>query len=97
MNISSVGSSTVLPSTPGTPTAATAAYNRQLVQAANIVNNHAALGNNNEIVFVMDRATHRAIMRVVDRKTQDVVMQLPPEYVLRLAEDLKSADHQTSS
>jgi uncharacterized FlaG/YvyC family protein len=29
------------------------------------------------------------LIQVVDRKTREVVSQVPPEYVLRLAEDLK--------
>jgi uncharacterized FlaG/YvyC family protein len=64
------------------------AERRELIRASKTINASQVLGGDNELVFVMDRTSHRAIMRVVDRKTQEVVMQLPPEYVLRLAEDL---------
>jgi uncharacterized FlaG/YvyC family protein len=30
------------------------------------------------------------ILKLVDRETQEVIRQLPPEYLLRLAEDLES-------
>jgi uncharacterized FlaG/YvyC family protein len=29
------------------------------------------------------------VVKVVNRTTKDVISQIPPEYVLRLAEDLK--------
>ncbi|MGI8743251.1 MAG: flagellar protein FlaG [Bryobacteraceae bacterium] len=64
------------------------AERRELIQAAKTINGSGVLGDQNELVFAVDRATHRAIMRVVDRETQEVVLQLPPEYVLHLAEDL---------
>ena len=60
---------------------------RELLRAAGVINASESLGTNNELVFVVDRITHKAIMRVIDRKTKEVVMQLPAEYVLRLAED----------
>ena len=65
------------------------AQTRQAVRAAKAVNDSSILGNN-QLVFVVDRQTHQAIFRVVDRSTQQVVSQVPPEYVLRLAEDLGS-------
>ena len=71
------------------PPADQIAERRELVRAANTINASQVLGGENELVFVLDRTSHRAIMRVVDRKTQEVVMQLPPEYVLHLAEDLR--------
>lgn len=60
----------------------------QLIQASKIINGSGVLGGQNELSFTVDRATHLTIMRVVNRETQDVIMQLPPEYVLHLAEDL---------
>lgn len=64
---------------------------RELIRAAEVINASESLGTNNELVFVVDRTTHKAIMRVIDRKTKEVVMQLPAEYVLRLAEDAQKA------
>jgi uncharacterized FlaG/YvyC family protein len=64
-----------------------AAQRRQLLQAAKSVNESGVLGQN-QLVFLLDPQTHRAVIRVVDRTTQQVVSQIPPEYVLRLAQDL---------
>jgi uncharacterized FlaG/YvyC family protein len=61
---------------------------RELIQASKTINQSGVLGEQNDLVFVVDRATHRAIMRVVNRQTQEIVMQLPPEYVLNLAANL---------
>jgi flagellar protein FlaG len=67
-----------------------AAQRRQLLQAAKSVNESGALGQN-QLVFLLDPQTHRAVIRVVDRTTQEVISQIPPEYVLRLAQDFGSS------
>src|SRR5579872_585016 len=67
-----------------------AAQRRQLLQAAKSVNESGVLGRN-QLVFLLDRQTHRAVIRLVDPTTQQVVSQIPPEYVLRLAQDLGSS------
>jgi flagellar protein FlaG len=66
------------------------AQNRQVLQAAKTVNDSGVLGKN-ELVFIVDRQTHRPVLRLVDRDTHQVVSQIPPEYVLRLAQDLGSS------
>lgn len=67
-----------------------AAASRQLISAAKSVNESGVLGQN-QLVFIVDRQTHRPVFRVVDRNTHQVVSQIPPEYVLRLAQDLGSS------
>lgn len=67
-----------------------AAQSRQLLQAAKSVNESGVLGQN-QLVFLMDRETHRPVFRIVDRNTHQVITQIPPEYVLRLAQDLGSS------
>jgi len=66
-----------------------AAQRRQVVQAARSINDSGALGRN-ELVFSVDSATHRPIIRVEDRETHEVILQIPPEYVLRLAQNLNT-------
>jgi len=39
--------------------------------------------------FLLDRETQRPVIRLVDRKTKDVIRQIPPEYVLQRAGDLE--------
>jgi len=43
---------------------------------------------------VLDRATGRTLTRVIDRNTQEVVLQLPLDSILTLADQLgqKSSD-----
>jgi uncharacterized FlaG/YvyC family protein len=67
-----------------------AAETRQLMQAAKSVNESGVLGQN-QLVFIMDRQTHRPVFRVVDRTTHQVISRIPPEYVLRLAQNLGSS------
>jgi uncharacterized FlaG/YvyC family protein len=67
-----------------------AAQRRQLLEATQSVNESGALGRN-QLVFMLDRQTHRAVIRLVDRTTHQVVSQIPPEYVLQLAQNLGSS------
>lgn len=64
-----------------------AAENREVIQAVKALNGSQMFGHDNELLFQRDRQTHRMVLRVVNKKTQEVISQIPPEYVLRLAED----------
>jgi uncharacterized FlaG/YvyC family protein len=75
---------------------AEAAQRRQLIQAGKTVNESGSLGKN-QIVFSVDRATHRPIIRIEDRVTHEVILQLPAEYLLRLAADIHSDSAQVTS
>jgi len=78
------------PATAGSPVSPQeASKRRELIQAAKAVNTSGALGEQNELVFVLNPGSNEAILRLVDRKTGEVMLQLPPEYVLRLAQDLR--------
>jgi len=65
-----------------------AAQNREVVQAVRAINGAEMFGQDRELTFQKDSATNRMVIRVLDRKTKEVLTQVPPEYVLRLAEDL---------
>lgn len=65
------------------------AENRDIIQAVRTVNSAGSLGNDRELSFVMDRETRRPVVRIVDRKTNEIIQQVPPEYVLRMAEELR--------
>lgn len=73
---------TVVPSDPAT-------NNRDVVQAVKALNQSEMFGQDNELQFQRDQASRRMVIQVVNRKTHEVISQVPPEYVLRLAEDLK--------
>jgi len=76
--------------TPGVAVPEHAAEIRDIVQAVKALNAARTFGDQNEITFALDRTTKQAVIRIVDRQTQELVSQIPPDYVLRLAEDLKS-------
>ena len=90
MNISSISPiSPPLPFTTQSVPREEFAQRRELVQAAKSVNSSGVLGQN-QLVFLVDRATHRVIIRIENRDTHEVVLQLPPEYVMRLARDVST-------
>ena len=63
--------------------------NRDVVQAVKAVNGTEMFGPENELRFQKDPESKRMVVRVVNRKTREIVSQVPAEYVLRLAEDLR--------
>lgn len=73
---------------------AQAGQRRQLIQAMKSVNESGQLGEN-QLVFMVDRQTHRPIIRVENRETHEVVLQVPPQYVLNLAQSSGSSSAQT--
>lgn len=68
-----------------------AAENREVVRAVKALNGTEMFGEENELTFQRDPNTQRMVVRIVNRNTKEVVSQIPPEYVLRLAADEKSA------
>ncbi|MBZ5725861.1 MAG: flagellar protein FlaG [Acidobacteriia bacterium] len=78
-----------LPAVASVIPAETAAENRPVIQAVKALNGTEMFGPENELVFQKDAQSQRMVVRVVNRKTKDVVSQVPAEYLLRLAEDLK--------
>ncbi len=69
--------------------------NRQLdpetvQQAVTAVNNAHALGDANELTFSIDPDTNKLLIRLVDKDTHQVVRQIPAEYLLRLARQLRT-------
>ena len=67
-----------------------AAEKREVVQAVKAINGTEMFGPENELRFQKDPETNRFVVRVINRKTKEVLSQVPEEYVLRLAEDLKN-------
>lgn len=60
---------------------------RELIKAVKALNKTDLFGYNSELTFIFDRNSHRALVRVIDKQTHEVVMQIPPEYVIRMAEE----------
>src|SRR3954468_22103630 len=66
-----------------------AAQNREVVRAVKALNATEMFGQENQLVFRRDPETQRMVVRLVNRTTEEVVSQIPAEYLLRLAEDLR--------
>jgi uncharacterized FlaG/YvyC family protein len=60
---------------------------KALIQAVKAVNAAELFGQDNELTFSIDRALKIAIVRIVNKKTGEVVEQIPSEQVLKLAEE----------
>ena len=69
---------------------------RDVVQAVKALNATEMFGENNELVFQMDRQARRMVIQVVNSKTKEVVTQVPADYILRLSEDLKSQENRST-
>lgn len=65
------------------------AANRDIVQAVKALNGTEMFGQDNQLRFQKDPQTGRMVVKLVNSKTNEVVSQIPPEYVLNLAQDLK--------
>ncbi len=62
---------------------------REIIQAVKAVNRIQLFGDQNELTFVFDRGSGKPVLRIVDRETNEVVRQIPADYVLQLARELK--------
>ena len=64
----------------------------ELIRAVKAVNVAELFGQNSELTFVLDRETSRPLVRLIDRTTREVIRQIPPEYVLRMAAELRELE-----
>lgn len=62
---------------------------KTLVRAVKAINESAVFGENYELTFVFDRPNQRTLIRIIDRETKEVIRQLPAEYALRVASQLR--------
>ena len=90
MEIGSVQLSQPAPSaTPQLTPQEAKASDRELIKAVRALNATEMFGQNYELTFVLDRESRRPLVRIVDKETKEVIRQIPPEYALRMAEDLE--------
>jgi flagellar protein FlaG len=90
MNISSITNNPAIAHAPDpVSNPAISQDNRNLVQAVKAVNGAELFGQSNELSYILDRNTHRTVVRIVNKDTREVVAQIPSETVLRLAEEIK--------
>lgn len=61
----------------------------EVIHAVRAVNEAQLFGEDSELTFILDRETRKPVTRLVDRKTNEVIRQIPSEAILRLAEQLR--------
>jgi uncharacterized FlaG/YvyC family protein len=61
----------------------------QLIQAVAAVNEARVFGESTELTFSFDRKNNKLILQIIDRETREVVRQIPPEFLRRLADGLE--------
>ncbi len=88
MDINSVNVTQPAPTSLSTPTQEMRQENREVIKAVKALNSAEKFGRDNELTFLMDRDTRRLLVRVVDRETKEVLRQIPPEHLLRIAEEI---------
>jgi uncharacterized FlaG/YvyC family protein len=68
-----------------TPTNESDSSVRQIVTAISGLNKSEFLGQGRELAFRRDPETRHPVIQIIDQDSGDVIDQLPPETVLRLA------------
>jgi uncharacterized FlaG/YvyC family protein len=92
MDVSTIqGLTTGIAQVPSAPTSEVE-HRRAMIQAVRAVNAAELFGQENELSFAFDRGTQRAVVRIVDKKTREVVQQIPTEQVLRMAEEIQQRE-----
>ena len=62
------------------------AENRQLIQAVHAINAAELFGEDSELTFALDRKTGRGLIRLVKRKTRELIREISSEDVLEMAD-----------
>ncbi|MDQ6678512.1 MAG: flagellar protein FlaG [Acidobacteriota bacterium] len=76
-------------SSPDSTRAEELALNRRLHAAVRTLNDLADAQSTREFSFAIDPKTRQAVIRIVDTATHEVIEQIPSEYILRVAQQLK--------
>ena len=61
----------------------------ELIKAVEAVNSAHLFGQSTELTFTYNSHSKKAVLQIVDRKTKEVIRQLPPEELIRLALELE--------
>lgn len=89
MDIDMVSRNAALPAADPLNPPGRAAQNREVIQAVKAINESEMFGGENALEYRMDPATRRMVVRVVNRKSKEVMEEHSPEYILRVAAMLK--------
>jgi len=93
MNLSSVTQTgQALPAAPDNAEVNWLAENKELIKTVKSIDASGLFGEGNELTFARDQDTKQPVIRLVDQRTNQVLWQVPPEYLLRMAEVLGPHD-----
>jgi hypothetical protein len=90
MPISSIQSSNLAPVTPlavATPVGSRSA-NQEVAAAVQTLNRSGSAGTGRQFSIAIDTKTRLAIVRIIDSKTNELIEQIPSQYILDLAEQI---------
>ena len=89
MDIVSVSHPGVSPAVPDAQSHSPLKGNRELTQAVQEMNDSQLSGEDGEWTLAIDQETRLPVIRIISRQTDQVVMQLPAEYILQLRQLLQ--------
>jgi flagellar protein FlaG len=92
MNVTPLHNSQIVAPSPVPASNDQQAENLALVQAVQAINAAELYGEQGELSFALDRRTQRGVVRLIERKTKQVIREVPPDQVLSLAESLEPGD-----
>jgi uncharacterized FlaG/YvyC family protein len=94
MAISPINLSTPPPIAPVTAPVASAFATREVASAVQTLNQNGTAGPEREFSIAIDVKTKIAVVRIVDTNTNELIEQIPSQYVLDLAQQI---NQETSS
>ena len=88
MAITPIASSS-LPAAPAPAHTAAPSVNRDLATAVQTLNQNGTAGPGREFSIAIDGKTRVAVVRIVDKATNELIEQIPSQYILDLAQQIK--------
>jgi uncharacterized FlaG/YvyC family protein len=79
----------VSPAVPDTRSSNPLTENQALVKAVQEMNDSQVSGEDGEWTLAIDQQTRLPVIRIISRQTDQIVMQLPAEYILHLQQILQ--------
>lgn len=86
MDVAPLHNSPIVAPSPVSVSAEQQAETLQLIQAVHAVNAAELYGEESELTLALDRRTRRAIVRLVHRKTGQVIREIPADQVLSMVD-----------
>jgi flagellar protein FlaG len=86
MDVAPLNNAPIVAPSPVSASAEQQAGNLQLIQAVHAINAAELYGDQSELSLVLDRRTRRATVRLVHRKTRQVIREIPTDQVLSMAD-----------